>query len=238
MNELLKARILDHYLKEYPKESCGIILNDNTYIPLKNIAQDPFNYFEIDPNIWIKYENITAIVHSHPNGKPILSTADRQMQLATGLEWWLVCNGEITKFRCMPHLLGREFEHGKTDCYAIFRDCYALSGIDFPDFKRENDWWLNGENLYLDLLPKYDFVQVDDLQLGDIVLICTGSDVPNHSAVYIGDQYIVHHSPQRLSKRDLFNGYWLKNVHSFWRYKWRSQLNYTGILADLAINLP
>ncbi|EIN27790.1 hypothetical protein ECFDA504_1361, partial [Escherichia coli FDA504] len=37
-----------------------------------------------------------------------------------------------------------------TDCYTLFRDAYHLAGIDMPDFEREDDWWRNGQNLYLD----------------------------------------------------------------------------------------
>ncbi|KDV41706.1 hypothetical protein BU56_37950 [Escherichia coli O145:H25 str. 07-3858] len=51
--------------------------------------------------------------------------------------------GDIHKFRCVPHLTGRRFEHGVTDCYTLFRDAYHLAGIDMPDFEREDDWWRN-----------------------------------------------------------------------------------------------
>ncbi|EKH97818.1 hypothetical protein EC5905_1492, partial [Escherichia coli 5905] len=37
-----------------------------------------------------------------------------------------------------------------TDCYTLFRDACHLAGIDMPDFEREDDWWRNGQNLYLD----------------------------------------------------------------------------------------
>ncbi|MFN0683042.1 hypothetical protein ACKWNG_30305, partial [Escherichia coli] len=46
--------------------------------------------------------------------------------------WWLVCRGEIHKFRCVPHLTGRRFEHGVTDCYTLFRDAYHLNRPGFP----------------------------------------------------------------------------------------------------------
>nr|WP_284676055.1 Mov34/MPN/PAD-1 family protein [Neisseria subflava] len=36
-----------------------------------------------------KYGKIIAVVHSHPNGEPFLSGADRQMQIQTGLPWIL-----------------------------------------------------------------------------------------------------------------------------------------------------
>ncbi|TXQ04734.1 hypothetical protein FV292_27090, partial [Escherichia coli] len=88
-----------------------------------------------------------ALVHSHPGGLPWLSEADRRLQIKSALPWWLVCRGDIHKFRCVPHLTGRRFEHGVTDCYTLFRDAYHLAGTEMPDFHREDDWWRNGQNL-------------------------------------------------------------------------------------------
>lgn len=52
----------------------------------------------------------------------------------TGLSWWLASDGELRKYRSVPLLLGRKFEHGIMDCYTLFRDAYHLCGIDLPDF--------------------------------------------------------------------------------------------------------
>ena len=100
---------------------------------------------------------IVALVHSHPGGLPWLSEADRRLQIKSALPWWLVCRGDIHKFRCVPHLTGRRFAHGVTDCYTLFRDAYHLAGIDMPDFHREDDWWCNGQNLYLDNMEATGF---------------------------------------------------------------------------------
>ena len=113
-----------------------------------------------------------------------------------------------------------------------------LAGIDLPDYEREDDWWHNGQNLYLDLLPQNGFERVDaeDLQEGDVILVCLGSETPNHAAVYIGDQYILHHCPDRLSKRDSYGGFWRNYTHSIWRHnQWRKS-GYTAISNNLAIN--
>ncbi|NPI86981.1 hydrolase, partial [Escherichia coli] len=80
---------------------------------------------------WLQAEmqgEIVALVHSHPGGHPWLSEADRRLQVQSDLPWWLVCRGEIHKFRCVPYLTGRRFEHGVTDCYTLFRDAYHLAG--------------------------------------------------------------------------------------------------------------
>ena len=237
----MKTKILNHAKKCGENECCGFVIDNKIYMPCKNISPTPTETFEISPDDWIQAETIgeiTAIVHSHPNGLPILSEADQIYQQQTAVDWWIVCDNQIHKFRFIQPLLGREFEHGKTDCLTIVRDAYMLAGIDLPDYERADDWWHNGQNLYLDLLPKNGFerVNAEDIQEGDIILVCLGSETPNHAAVYIGNQYILHHCPDRLSKRDLYGGFWRNYTHSIWRHnQWRKS-GYTAISNNLAIN--
>lgn len=235
----MKTQILNHADSCGEAECCGFVINNEIYIPCKNISSDPKNYFEISPDDWITAEQqgvITAIVHSHPNGLPILSEADQFYQQQTEIDWWLVCNNEIYKFRYIKPLIGREFDHGQTDCLTLVRDAYMLAGINLPDYERQDNWWRNGLNMYLDLLPQNGFERVDEPQAGDIILVCLGSSVPNHAAIYVDNQYILHHCPKRLSKRDLYGGFWIKYTHSIWRHtKWQSS-GFTGILNNLAIN--
>ncbi|EKH58732.1 tail assembly protein K, partial [Escherichia coli NE037] len=47
-----------------------------------------------------------------------------------------------------------------TDCYTLFRDAYHLAGTEMPDFHREDDWWRNGQNLYLDNMAVTGFYRV------------------------------------------------------------------------------
>lgn len=234
-------KIINHADSCGEAECCGFVIDNKTYMPCKNISPTPTEAFEISPDDWIKAEEkgeITAVVHSHPDGLPILSEADQIHQQQTAVDWWLVCDNQIHKFRFIKPLLGREFEHGKTDCLSIVRDAYMLAGINLPDYEREDDWWHNGQNLYLDLLPQNGFERVDaeDMQEGDVILVCLGSETPNHAAIYAGNQHILHHCPDRLSKRDLYGGFWRNYTHSIWRHnQWRKS-GYTAISNNLAIN--
>jgi cell wall-associated NlpC family hydrolase len=203
-----------------------------------NISGEPEEYFQMSPEDWLRAEmqgEIVALVHSHPGGLPWLSEADRRLQVQSDLPWWLVCRGEIHKFRCVPHLTGRRFEHGVTDCYTLFRDAYHLAGIEMPDFHREDDWWRNGQNLYLDNLEATGLYQVplSAAQPGDVLLCCFGSSVPNHAAIYCGDGELLHHIPEQLSKRERYTDKWQRRTHSLWRHRaWRASA-FTGIYNDL-----
>ncbi|MCX8653833.1 C40 family peptidase, partial [Gilliamella sp. B2737] len=222
-------------------ECCGLVIGNKTYMPCNNISATPTETFEISPDDWIRAEEkgeITAVVHSHLNGVPILSEADQISQIRTAVDWWLVCDNQIHKFRYIKPLLGREFQHGKTDCLSIIRDAYMLTGIDLPNYERKDDWWHTGQNLYLDLLPKNNFerVELERLQAGDVILVCLGSEIPNHAALYIGDQQILHHCPNRMSKRDLYDGFWFSYTHSVWRHKKWQKYAFTAILNNMAID--
>ena len=240
----IEQTILDHAKQCEPQEACGLILSDpmmgeRFYYPCQNIAADPLNFFEISPEEQIEAEKlgwIEAIVHSHPNGEPVLSLADRQMFAHTDCDWLLVCDGKLQRFPKIPPLIGRDFKHGKTDCYTLFKDFYFLAGLDMDEFNRSDEWWHNGQNLYLDNLEGQGFKRLDSqetLQIGDVILMQVGANVPNHAGIYLGSQMVLHHSPKRLSKRDLYDGYWLKHTHSIWRHHNAEQLDFSIPLSTL-----
>jgi len=232
---VIEEQIIAHAQAEEERESCGLV-SAGKYFTCRNIALQPRLHFDIHPDDWMAAEDvgdIEAIVHSHPSGLNYLSQSDREFCVKSGLPWWLVVNGEIKKYRFMPHLIGRQFAHGVLDCYTLLRDAYHLSGHQLPEFDRKDKWWETDENLYLDNLSAHGFYRVDEAQPGDIILICLGSAKPCHAAIYIGNQYILHHRPDQLSKRDIYGGYWLKHTHSIWRYdKWLPS-DLAAIFADL-----
>ncbi|WP_139775780.1 NlpC/P60 family protein, partial [Salmonella enterica] len=114
-------------------------------------------------------------------------------------------------------------------------DAYHLSGIDLPDFHREEDWWDKGHNLYLDNLEVNGFylVSADRAQPGDVLICCFGSSVANHAAIYCGNGELLHHVPEQLSRRERYSEKWERRTHSIWRCRaWRDSAC-TGILNDL-----
>ena len=66
----------------------------------------------------------------------------------------------------------------------------------------------HGYNLYLDNFAKEGFSEiVADVQPGDLILMNLGSKVPNHAAIYLGDQLVLHHVQLSFS-RDVYGGYY------------------------------
>lgn len=238
----LEQQILAHAQAAAPDECCGLVIaiaGGEIYQPVINNAVEP-DTFDIDPVDWIAAEEqgeIIAVVHSHPQGPAVLSIADRIAQRSTAAPWWLAANGELHRFRNVPPLLGRQFDHGTTDCLTLILDAYHLSGLELGNYARDDDWWQTDQDLYLEHLPVAGFEQVGPAappQLGDIVLICLGGVKACHGAVYLGDGYLLHHAVNRLSKRDLYSEYWQRQTHSIWRHKQWQQCDFTAILNDLA----
>lgn len=208
-----------------PQEICGAIADihdkGRRFFAIDNIAENPEETFEMNPKGWQALAadgEIVAVVHSHPNGEPFLSGADRQMQIQTGLPWILAVGGRLKQLRCCPHLRGRVFEYGKADCGALIRDAFMLMGIDLPDHTR-GDIDDDAEHEYLRKhFESVGFVRVsDDLRGGDVVLTSYGGHA-NHAALYLGDGQILHHAYNQLSRREPFNQWWSERVHSVWRY--------------------
>lgn len=207
-----------------PQEICGAIADihdkGRRFFAIDNIAENPEETFEMNPKGWqalAEDGEIVAVVHSHPNGEPFLSGADRQMQIQTGLPWVLAVGGRLKQFRCCPHLRGRVFEYGAADCGALIRDAFMLMGIDLPDHKR-GDIDDDAEHEYLRKhFERVGFVRVSDgLRGGDVILTSYGGHA-NHAALYLGDGQILHHAYNQLSRREPFNQWWAERIDSVWR---------------------
>ena len=68
-----------HALRDYPREACGVILKDFTYVPCLNLSNEPTLSIILDPGALIEYdERIWGIFHSHPgDDNPIPSEEDK-----------------------------------------------------------------------------------------------------------------------------------------------------------------
>ena len=206
-------------VSSYPAEACGLVVivkGRTRYWPCNNLATGD-GHFIIDPHSYATAEDageVIGVFHSHPDEPPLPSEADRLAAEGTSVEWHILSlpSGAWGSFKPSTYvapLVGREFVHGQVDCYTMVRDWYrVVRGITLPDFHREDEWWVKGENLYLDnfALAGFGSIPSEQLSHGDVLLMKVQSPVPNHAAVYIGDGMILHHLYGRLSSRDVYNG--------------------------------
>jgi len=228
--------ILRHAEKEYPKESCGVII-DGVYVRCKNMSETPEINFEIDKLFYAKNEKkIQGIVHSHPEGPDAPTKEDMASQIRTNKPWCIVTAfkhfDEIKKvwfakadtwfwwgdmLETLP-VIGRRFRCGVTDCYETVRSWYKLErGIQLPPLPRDIEWWTTGQDLLLEhfknmgfkALPEFDMekLEVGDGLLGKVL----STDRVNHCGVYVGNSQILHHLWDRLSRQELI-GPWTRHI--------------------------
>ena len=231
----IKEQILQHAQAEQPKECCGVVCvvkGRRRYFPCRNLAATPDEHFVMDPLDYAEAEDqgeVVAVIHSHPVSNPKPSEADLVACEKTGVPWHIINPLTEEWGYCEPsgHQLpyvGRQFAFGVVDCYTLVRDWYAREyGIQLRDYDRRDRFWEHGENLYMDNFANEGFseIPVADVQPGDLILMNVCSLVPNHAAIYLGDQLILHHVQQRLSSRDVYGGYYWKNTACALRHESR-----------------
>ncbi len=234
-----------HAKLEYPKECCGLAVNkdgETIYIPCRNTAKKPERDFVIHPSDQATCEGIGEIVgicHSHPDATANPSNSDLAKAQALNEEYpraeWFIFSwpqGDLYSF--MPSserakLLGRPFVFGTWDCYGLIRDYFHSElNTEIPDYHREDGFWKEGKELYLDNFESAGFNQVCEnspealakfeFKVGDVIIMQIRSTVANHAAVYIGNGMILQHMYGKLSKRDIYGGFWMRCTRAVVRH--------------------
>lgn len=219
--ESILAEIRAHARRDYPRESCGLVIirkGRRRYVPCRNIAEKN-EHFVMHPEDAAAAEEmgeLVMVVHSHPNIAARPSDADLVGCERSGIPWLIVnwptgAAYEFAPTGYVAPLVGRQFTHGVLDCYALIRDYYDRElGVVLPEFERSDEWWLKGQNLYLDGFGSAGFDVVGKPEKHDVLLMRVGSPVPNHAGIYLGDGCILHHQMGRLSSRDIYGGWYEK----------------------------
>jgi len=228
--------VLDHASKTPQRESCGLVVNFKgkpKYIPCRNIHKenDAFALHPLDVERAKKQGDIIYVVHTHNNIPCTPSERDlRELEKQVIKAPWLIVSypsGEfvtVTPKNYQEPLIGREFEHGVNDCYTLIQRYYnQVLNVALPEYKREDKWWEGDDvDFYDELHEHYGFQKVPftDIKEHDIIIMKLGNGKNNHSAVYLGNMQILHHTPNRLSCRENLNGYWLSIMQYVLRYKY------------------
>ena len=230
-----ECEAIKHALKEYPKESVGVVLYGK-YQALKNHSEKPNEEFTVP--VGERYpQGVDALLHSHPKGNPEPTALDMRTQESMDVPWGIIpifqdgaTAGPITWLNDTlcdePPLLGRDFMHGISDCYALVRDYYwQEKEMTLPVYPRSIGWQDRGEDLLsINEFMRFGFERVlhNDIEPGDIILFKIRSKLNNHCGVYVGNDLLLHHLHNRLSRREPINP-WLKMADSCWRPTGRTE---------------
>lgn len=235
ITDKLKNQIIEYAQLAYPREACGLLVvvkGRKRFWPCRNLADSPDDFFQLDPQDYAAAEEageIIAVIHSHPHTRPEPSMADQVACNRSGLPWYIINPitrqwGMATPSDYKAPLVGREYCWGSLDCWSCVRDWYQQEwDLKLPDWDRpkRNDW--DEAPRFAELYEQAGFreVSMKDLQIGDALLMAIGATGLNHVAVYIGDQYVLHHLNGRLSSRDLLGDWLLKCTGKVLRHESR-----------------
>lgn len=224
-----------HVIEEYPLEACGLLISTKKgkerYFRANNLCESPENHFILDPLSYAEAEDsgtIIGVCHSHPNQEATPSEGDKVACETSNLPWHILSWPVNELYSWKPEgyeapLLGRQFAYGILDCCTLIRDYYKKElNIDFECSCGQEDWWNQGENRYLDNYEEQGFVRIfdeTDIRKYDVFLIKLVSPVPNHAAVFVGDEKILHHIQGRLSTKEIYGGYWRKYTSQHLRHQ-------------------
>lgn len=228
--------------ERYPHEACGFILsvkNKSVLIEARNDAIHPKSEFLINPDEYDRAEakgEIIGVWHTHTNGNDKPSEADLAGCEATGVTWYLCSitkEGDEFQYSDLitfdpsgyeQDYIGRPYVYGVFDCWSLCRDFYRREfGIKLNDYPRIKDYWLRGKPFFDDnwsIHPGLVSVDGQEPQRGDILLFQTDrSGKINHAGIYNGNGEFLHHCAGRLSRRDIYGGYWLKHTVKHLRHE-------------------
>lgn len=226
----------------YPNEACGLIVGIGKkaqFIACKNIAQEPHNTFRIDASDYARAEDageVLAIWHSHVNEPPTPSDADRAGCEASELPWLISSvskQGEqfihsgprkIEPSGFQAPYLERPYVFGIFDCFSLVVDYYEREfGIKLDRFLecRQEGWWRKGHDFLGENYASQGFVEVTDdtWEQGDLLFFAVDSEVPNHVAIYVTGDIILHHVINRLSRRDTCGPFWGQHITHHLRHQ-------------------
>lgn len=227
-------------MEAYPNEGCGLIVSVGRKVALvvcKNVSPTPNLHFMIDQAEYMRIRNespVLAIWHSHVTGSNLPSDADRVGCEATSLPWLITAaslydghviatdSSVLEPSGYKMDYIERPYVLGVIDCYSLVADYYQREyGIRMNNYPRLSPAGAVNYSMFVDVAKAEGFIQQFDQepQVGDVFLIQMGADIPNHLALYIGGDMILHHMKDRLSRRDIYGGYWLKHTTHHYRHQ-------------------
>jgi cell wall-associated NlpC family hydrolase len=229
-----KIRAQQHALACFPNPARGIIVADS-FIPCQ---ADTLEHLVV----LAAQRGAEALVYSKPNEGGFPGEEEMRLQQASGLAFG-VMGGNLQTMEApffwgdsteIAPVVGRPFVHGVWDCYSLVRDVFRLGkaelsgqGVNWcydpvmlPDVPRDDGWWDNGQDLYMDWLKPAGFVEISAAAArpGDGFLMKIRSDKLNHAGLLLGENEILHHLPTRLSRREI-GGVWFTQIEKWVRFQ-------------------
>nr|UVN04729.1 MAG: protein of unknown function DUF1175 [Bacteriophage sp.] len=229
----IKMQIMQHAKEVYPHECAGLVTQKSRvqkYHRLDNVSQDPENESMPDETQYalasLEGEPI-AFVHSHTGdgATTVPSATDLCFCDESGLSWVIVSIPEgdmrIIEPKRRP-LIGRPWALGAYDCYGLVMDFHKRHGVTLTDRRLPFEWWKPEykEDLYRDYWREDGFIEnTGDPEVGDMIIFQLQAEKWNHAGIYVGNNNILHHAFGKLSRRDIYSGWYEQHKVLICRHK-------------------
>lgn len=117
-------------------------------------------------------------------------------------------------------LTGRPYVEGRTDCYGLMRDYFALTwDLKLPNVARPSRFWEAGLDLYGAYARHgFELLLHRHYQPGDVLLMPIMTAVNSHAAVVVDTNQILHHLPDQLSRVDTLRPRWSNRATAVLRH--------------------
>lgn len=238
----LKALMQSSAAASYPNEACGLVLQvGKKSIPVqcRNTSEHPKTQFLIaqeDYDAALEQGEVIGVWHTHVNTPASPSEADRVGCEASDVPWFIlsIYQNEAGEFSfseiekvtpsgfVMPYV-GRPYVFGVLDCWSLVQDYYAREfSITLDSFPRIPKFWNTEHRFFEDNWEAQGFVRLCGVEpvVGDLLMIqADRSGVVNHICLYAGNDQILHHCEGRLSRHDVYGGFWQKHTSHHLRHK-------------------
>lgn len=112
----------------------------------------------------------------------------------------------------------------KVDCYGLCVLVYKnILGIELPDHLEvdyNDKWYKEGKNCILDNI-KNNWDRVNKpFKIHDLIVLYNGTTIfPNHTALWLGNNKILHIYESTTSHIDKYSGYWESKFYCALRWK-------------------
>lgn len=235
MHTAIKQKIIEIARDNPVEEICGFIYADVDANPqvkqCQNIAENKKEEFEIDTDEYLKVScrvgtSILGIFHSHPTTAGF-SEADIECAEEIALPFYLydleanawheyIPSTYKPAIECVPFVLGFH------DCYGLIRDYYRINkNMYLSDYDRDETFCYEEQGIILNSFEKEGMKKVEfsDIKIGDIIIFKTDKALPQHFAVLIEPQIILHHPRYTLSRREILTERWISRIFCVLRPK-------------------
>jgi proteasome lid subunit RPN8/RPN11 len=238
--EFRKA-FIEHMMSDEPNEVCGLLTLSNGYVPVENVAENRVKDFAMTPEDSLRVvsdPDVIAYCHTHPGGLMCASKSDMEVQIQIGKPMIIAARHYQTRhveiFQVGDHLLdmpleGVPFRYNSYDCFEeIRRYMWQKRSVKLKSLPRDMYFWMTeggiAQNPINTLHQEWGFTRFNpeaiEPGIGDVLIYQTdGAKVPNHCAIYVGNNCILHHragkksgiSPMTFYQSAGYLRYWLRH---------------------------